>query len=96
MKIGDHLEDMRTKFKQIIFSVIFAILFLMIFFMELFDFIKYINTSDYLSLILSLLALIVSSVGVYVSIIWGVVRLLNKDINVSGGNNHGKKKKQKS
>lgn len=84
---------MKTKLRHIIFSIIFAFLFGIILFIELFDFINLINTNDVFNLILTFLAIIVSGAGMYVSIIWGVVRLFKKENEISGGKKNGKEKK---
>ncbi len=78
--------------KSIIFSLIFTILFAIILFTELFNFVKLFGSNDYLNLCLSFLAILVSSVGMYISIIYGVVKFFNKESN-SGGKKNGKKKK---
>lgn len=82
---------MKNKKRQILFSIIFAILFSIMLFTELFNFVNFINTGDIFNLCLSFMAIVVSGVGMYVSIIWGVVRLLYKESKSSGGEKNGKK-----
>ena len=84
---------MKTDLKHIVFSIIFAFLFGIILYIELFEFISFLNSNNVLNMILSLFAIIISSVGIYVSIIYGVVKLTNKS---KRGKRHGKKQKKES
>jgi len=87
---------MKNKLKHILFSVVFLILFSIIFFTELFNFINFMEVKDLFNICLSFLAILVSSVGMYVSIIFGIVKLFMKENKNSGGIKNGKNKKEKN
>ena len=87
---------MRNKnINQIIFSIIFIILFGIIFSIQLSDLIFMLNNSgSAYEIILTILAIIVSCAGIYVSLVYGIVKVINATEKSSGGNRNGKKKKK--
>lgn len=87
----------KNDIKQIIFSIVFIILFGIIFGTETFDFVRMIsNSSNGYEIILTILAMIVSATGIYVSLVYGIVKVINS-FRKSGGNKNGKEnKKQKN
>ena len=52
------------------------------------------NSGSAYEIILTILAIIVSCAGIYVSLVYGIVKVINATEKSSGGNRNGKKKKK--
>ena len=83
---------MKTNLKYILFSIVFTILFILMIFIELPSLLNYIKYKDILNMVLSTLLILVAATGLYISIIYGIVKILNTGNNTRGGSKNGKKK----
>lgn len=88
----------RKNINQIIFSLIFIILFGIIFGTQLIDLINMTNSNGITyEIILTVLSIIVSATGIYISLLYGIVKVINSTKESSGGiKNDKKKEKQKN
>ena len=64
------------------------------FLMQLNDLINVLNSNNIYQITLTVLSIIVSSVGIYVSLIYGIVKVMSSNKKL-GGKKNGKKEKQK-
>lgn len=86
---------MKNNLKFILFSIIFAIVFILMIFIEIPSLLNYIKYKDILNIILSSSLILVAATGLYISIIYGIVKILNtKSKKTRGGSKNVKKKKK--
>lgn len=81
------------KNKSILFSIIFIVVFFLMIFIEIPNLCQYIKTENIINIVLSSMLILVSIAGLCISIIYGVVKALNKEKKF-GGRENGKKKKR--
>ncbi|MBQ7140085.1 MAG: hypothetical protein IJO32_01120 [Bacilli bacterium] len=86
---------MKNNLKSILFSIVFTILFILMILIELPSLLNYIKYKDILNIVLSSSLILIAATGLYISIIYGIVKILNtKSKKTRGGSKNGKKKKK--
>lgn len=83
---------MKNNLKSILFSIVFSILFILMIFIEIPNLLNYINNKNIFNITLSSLLILVATTGLYISIIYGIVKILNTGNKTRGGSKNGKKK----